>query len=203
MKEFNSETIVYCNNQTNMNKAIFLDRDGTINIDKNYIFKIEDFEFIPGAIQGLKLMQEAGFKLIIITNQSGIARGYYSVDDYEKLNEWIIINLATYGVKIDAVYYCPHHPEGKIDEYSIKCNCRKPNLGLFEKAINELNIDLDNSYAIGDKIRDLSICNHSKVKGIILCNRNEEKELFFDKKIKVTSNLLDAANIIINNQFDI
>ena len=142
------------------NKAVFLDRDGTINIDKDYIYKVSDFEFIPGAVEALKLLQDAGYLLIIITNQSGIARGYYTEEDYEKLNDWMIKTLAEqYGVFITASYFCPHHPEAVVPAYRINCSCRKPGTALFEQAIREHDIDLSSSYAIGDKLRDLAICN--------------------------------------------
>ena len=138
-------------------KAIFLDRDGTINVEKDYLYRIEDFEFLPRVIDALKLLQSAGYLLIIITNQSGIARGYYKESDYEKLNAWMLKELKQKGINISAVYHCPHHPNAKIDKYRVNCSCRKPNKGLFEKAINDFNIDLSLSYSIGDKIRDCAI----------------------------------------------
>ena len=141
------------------NKAIFLDRDGTINVDRAYVYKISDFEFIPGAVEVLKLLQDNGFQLIIITNQSGIARGYYTENDYKILNDWMINELRTvYGVNITASYFCPHHPNAVVPEYRLECNCRKPKLGLFERAIKEFDIRLEESFAIGDKLRDLEIC---------------------------------------------
>ncbi len=161
------------------NKAIFLDRDGTINVDKHYIYRITDFEFIPDAIQALQLLQQAGYLLIIISNQSGIARGYYTEDDYHNLNGWMIKTLSEeYGVRITDTYYCPHLPtshEGTITEgYRVDCDCRKPRLGLFERAISEYDISIENSWAIGDKIRDLSICESTGCHGILVNNTEEE-----------------------------
>ena len=154
------------------NKAIFLDRDGTINVDKGYVYKIEDFEFLPGAIEALRLLQEAGFILIIITNQSGIARGYYTKEDFERLNRWMLTELERHGVHIAAVYYCPHLPAEKgenipleLKKYRINCSCRKPKLELFEKAIRDFNIDLSQSFAIGDKPRDCTICEVTECRG--------------------------------------
>ena len=143
-----------------MNKAIFLDRDGTINVDKHYLYKIEDFEFLPGAIEALKLFQGKKFKLIIITNQSGIARGYYTIDDFYKLHDYINNELKKYSIKIDGVYFCPHLHE--------KCNCRKPKTGLFYQAAKDFNIDFSESFAIGDKKRDLCICDEQPVKGYLV-----------------------------------
>lgn len=152
------------------NKAIFLDRDGTINIDRDYLYRIRDFEFITGVPEALKLLQDAGYKLIIITNQSGIARGFYTESDYETLNDWMLNTLCdTYGVEITASYYCPHLPpessglkiksvEKELEKYRVNCSCRKPGTALFERAIAEHNIEPNGSYAIGDMLRDLTIC---------------------------------------------
>lgn len=163
------------------NKAVFLDRDGTINIEKNYLYKIEDFEFLDGVIESLKKLCDAGFLLVIVTNQSGIGRGYYTEEDYEVLNNWLLKILDENGVKIAASYFCPHLPDASIDKYRMDCNCRKPKLGLFEQAVKDLNIDLDNSFAIGDKIRDLAICEKSVCKGFLI-SENEKKEII--EKVK-------------------
>mgnify|MGYP004636300029 CR=1 FL=1 len=167
-----------------MNKAIFLDRDGTINVDKNYLYKIEDWEFIDGVIEGLQILQKLGFKLIVITNQSGIARGYYTENDAHKIFNYMIDELEKYGVIIEKVYYCPHLEEN--------CECRKPKLGLFYQAQKEYDIDLAKSYAIGDKIRDLAICEKEETKGFILNSKEEVK----NNKVKRCSNLLEAAKMI-------
>ena len=137
-----------------MEKYVLLDRDGTINVEKNYLYRIEDFEYEVGVLEALKEIQKKGYKLAIITNQSGIARGYYTEEDFLKLTEFIYDDLKKYGIIIEKTYYCPHHPEGNMI-YGIDCNCRKPGTLLFEKAIDELNIDVKNSYMVGDKISDL------------------------------------------------
>lgn len=170
-----------------MNKAIFLDRDGTINIDKNYLYKIEDWEFIDGVIEGLQILQSLGFKLIVITNQSGIARGYYTEADAHKIFDFMVEQLKKNGVIIERVYYCPHIGE--------ECDCRKPKLGLFYQAKKDYNIDFSKSYAIGDKIRDLAICEKEEVRGFLL---NDEAKIE-NSKIKKCRNLLEAANVIKND----
>ena len=164
-------------------KAVFLDRDGTINVDKNYLYKIEDFEFLPGAVEALRLLQSSGYLLIIITNQSGIARGYFTEDDYLKLNDFMLSELERLGVHISKSYYCPHGPDSK-------CNCRKPKTGLFDEAVREFGIDLSKSFAIGDKPRDCSICLTTKCKGFLI---NSESE---NENITSVSSLFEAAKII-------
>lgn len=144
-----------------MNKAIFLDRDGTINVDYGYVYKISDFKFINGVIEGLKILNDLGYTLIVITNQSGIGRGFYKKNDFEKLTNYMLDELKKNNIFIKKVYYCPHISEDN-------CNCRKPKLGLFYKAIDEFNIDIDSSFVIGDRIRDLAICDKTKIKGILI-----------------------------------
>ena len=171
------------------NKAIFLDRDGTINVDKGYVHKIEDFEFIPGVIEALRVLQSKGYLLIVITNQSGIARGYYSEEDFQKLNSYMISEFEKNGVVISDVLYCPHLPDAPIVAYRKSCNCRKPGLGLFEKAIDKWNIDLSRSYAIGDKERDLSICLNSECKGILFENNKLDLSSSYVVSINNWSNI--------------
>lgn len=138
------------NSQTNKNKALFLDRDGTINIEKNYVYKIEDFEFIEGVLGLILKYYKQGFLIIIITNQAGIARGYYTDKNYKNLTNWMLNQFDLNGIKISGVYYCPHHPE-----ITGNCNCRKPNPGMINQAIHEFNIDASKSILIGDKKSDI------------------------------------------------
>lgn len=141
-----------------MKKAVFLDRDGTIIADKGYVYRVEDMEFLPGAIQGMKAFQRMGYLLIIITNQSGIARGYFTEEDYHIFMQVLYRRCEQEGVQINADYYCPHLPDALIEKYRKTCDCRKPNTGLFYKAAKEWGIDLRKSVAIGDKDRDIAIC---------------------------------------------
>ena len=148
--------------------AVFLDRDGTINKDKDYLFRIEDCEYLEGAIEGLKFLENRGYILIIITNQSGIARGYYTEKDYEIFMDWMLSDLADKGVHIAKAYFCPHLKGSQFKKYDVECNCRKPKTGLFYQAQREFDVDFDKSIAIGDKVRDLSICGETNVQGILL-----------------------------------
>lgn len=158
-----------------MTKAIFLDRDGTINEETHYLYRIEDFIFMPRVVDALKKIQQAGFLLIIITNQSGIGRGYYTEEDFRTLNSWMVNALKEQGVFIRDVYYCPHIPDAAVQQYRKDCECRKPKLGMFRQAIVDYNIDLSKSYAIGDKIRDCAICENTECRGFLVgCNETPD-----------------------------
>lgn len=154
--------------------AVFLDRDGTINVEREYLYKIEEFEYMDGAVEGLRRLQSWGYLLVIVTNQSGIARGYYDECDFRRLTDWMLSDLEKRGIHIDGVYFCPHHPEGELEKYRMDCDCRKPKTGLFYRAAQELDIDLCRSIAIGDKPRDLTICHEAGTKGILLSNETKE-----------------------------
>lgn len=138
-----------------MNKAIFLDRDGTINVEVNYLYKAEDLKLLPGVVDAIKKFNIMGYKVIVVTNQSGVARGYYKEEDVMKLHGQIQNILRENDAWIDAFYYCPHHIEGNLKDYAIDCLCRKPNPGLIIKAADEHQIDLSVSYIVGDKESDI------------------------------------------------
>ena len=178
-----------------LKKTVFLDRDGTINVEKNYLYKIEDFEFLPGVIEGLKILQKEGFQLIIITNQSGIARGYYTEKQYHLLNEWMLNELANRGVHITATYYCPHHPDAKLEEFRVDCSCRKPKTKLFERAIQKFSVDVNNSFAIGDKMRDCAICEKTACKGFLV-GKGENEKIIEDVKRGRISNVSYAKSVL-------
>lgn len=130
--------------------AVFLDRDGTINVEKNYLYRIEDWEWIPGAQDSIKMLRETGYLVVVISNQAGIARGLYSTGDVDLLHAHVQQELAMHGTCIDSFYYCPHHPD--LDDL---CTCRKPAPGMLLQAAKDLNIDLSASWMIGDKAIDV------------------------------------------------
>jgi D-glycero-D-manno-heptose 1,7-bisphosphate phosphatase len=138
------------NSSDKLNKALFLDRDGTINKEKNYVYKIEDFEFIEGIFELIRSYEQRGFLIIVITNQAGIARGFYTEAEYEELTRWMINKFREKGIRITKVYHCPHHPD-----YTGKCSCRKPEPGMILQAIDEFNINPEESVLIGDKKSDI------------------------------------------------
>lgn len=136
-------------------KAVFLDRDGTINVEVEYLSRVEEFQFIPGAPLALKRLKDAGFLLVVVTNQSGIARGYYDEADLERVHRHMHEELESFGVEIDACYFCPHHPSHGVGQYRQECSCRKPLPGMLLSAARELDIDLAASYMVGDKLADV------------------------------------------------
>lgn len=138
-----------------MEKIVFLDRDGTLNEEVHYLHRPEDLRLLPGVPAALRRLKEAGFKLVVVTNQAGVARGYYTEEDVKILHRYMNQCLKEQGAEIDAFYYCPHHPEHGIGPYKVKCNCRKPGTGMFEMADRDFHVDREHSYMIGDKLLDV------------------------------------------------
>lgn len=145
-----------------MKPAIFLDRDGTINVDYNYVHTIDKFHFIDGVIEALAELKQMGFLLVITTNQSGIARNIFTQEQFDSLTEWMDWSLMDKGVELDGVYYCPHDP------INSECECRKPNPGMIKMAAKDLNIDIANSYMVGDRLSDLLSGKNAGVKKTVL-----------------------------------
>ena len=133
-----------------MNKALFIDRDGVINIDKVHVYRIADFEFSPGIFELCRKYQDEGYLLIVITNQAGIAKGIYSERDFETLTQWMISRFSSEKIRIAGVYHCPHHPD-----ITGPCECRKPAPGMILKAVKEFNLDISQCLLIGDNESDL------------------------------------------------
>jgi len=142
-------------------KTIFLDRDGVINKEVEYLFRIADFEFIEGVFDACLYFQQLDYKIIIISNQSGIARGYYNENDYQKLTEWMLGQFNDKGINILDIFYCPHSPEST-------CNCRKPKPGMLIEAKNKYNISMKDSWMIGDKETDIEAANLAGITNTIL-----------------------------------
>lgn len=123
-----------------MNKAVFLDRDGTINKDHGYVHRPVNFDFLPWVIKALKIFKNIGFEIYVVTNQSGVARGYFKEEDVKCLHRWVDKELKRHDADIDGFYFCPHHPNGNLEIYTKKCDCRKPNPGLLKQAAKEHSI---------------------------------------------------------------
>ena len=165
-----------------MNKALFLDRDGVINVEKDYLYKIEDFEFIDGIFELCRHYKELGYLIFVVTNQSGISRGYYSEEDFNKLSLWMSKEFLKHSIKIEKVYHCPHHPN-----ISGECSCRKPKPGMLLQATNEFDIDLEESLIIGDKERDIEAGLNAGLKKTYLFN--ESRTIKKSKATKIVSKL--------------
>ena len=173
-----------------MSKAIFFDRDGVIIEDICYHYKIEDFKFIPNAVKGLKLLKN--FKLFIVTNQSGIGRGYYKTEDFLKFNNHLLDELKKYNIKIEKTYYCPHKPEDN-------CECRKPKTKLLKDAEREFDIDLKKSFVIGDKKADIELGKNAGCKTILVLSGNGMKTKNKINADFVAKNLIEAAEWVIKS----
>lgn len=137
-----------------MYKTVFLDRDGTINEEVNYLYRPEDLRLLPMAAEAIRLWNDHGFRVVVVTNQAGVARGYYQKSDVERLHQYMNQVLGEKGAHIDAFYYCPHHPEHGIGPYKITCRCRKPGTGMLEAADRDFPVDKARSYMVGDKWLD-------------------------------------------------
>jgi len=155
--------------KVSVNRALFLDRDGVINVEKHYLHKKEDFEFIDGIFELCKKYQALGYKIIVVTNQSGIARGYYGEAEFEELTAWMLEAFKEQGVEIDAVYHCPHHPD-----VSGACRCRKPEAGMLLEAAEAHDIDLERSLLVGDSERDIIAAHRAGLKECYLYSPDAE-----------------------------
>ena len=149
-------------------RAVFLDRDGTINVEKKYLHRIEDFEFIPGVPEAIRRLKKAGFLVIVVSNQSGIARGYYDEQAVDKLHRHIQEELARYKTSVDGFYICPHHPEKGIGAYRIVCDCRKGEAGMLKRAALDHDIDLGQSFMVGDKPADVEAGERAGCQSILV-----------------------------------
>lgn len=136
-------------------KAAFIDRDGVLNEERAFVHRAEDFALIPGAVEALRALRAAGYFLVVVTNQSGIARGLFSEADYLALTEHMRDQLEAEGISLDAVEYCPHLPDAPVDRYRVECDCRKPKPGMLKRAIEALDIDPAASFLVGDRLSDV------------------------------------------------
>ncbi|SMN15301.1 D-glycero-D-manno-heptose 1,7-bisphosphate phosphatase [uncultured Candidatus Thioglobus sp.] len=170
-------------------KVIFLDRDGVINKEVGYLHKIEDFEFIDGVFDVCLNFQSSGYEIIVVTNQSGIERGYYSEEDFQLVTQWMLEQFKNHGIQILDVFFCPHGPESN-------CDCRKPKPGMFNQANDKYSIDMPNSWMVGDKEADIQAANSVGISNTILVksghniDEKNSKSRFVFNSIKQVSTVL-------------
>ena len=178
-----------------MHRAIFLDRDGTLNCDRGYTYKLTDFQLLDGVVEGLQLFQQLGFRLIVVTNQSGIARGYFAEMEMHTFNDQLETTLSRRGVTITGIYYSPYHPKATVEKYRRASPCRKPEPGMLLRAAKEHDIDLSRSYAVGDKGSDILAGRGAGCRTILLRTgcAGSDIEAVPDW---VADNLLCAASIV-------
>ncbi len=150
-----------------MKKILFLDRDGVINKDKSYLYKIEDFEWVEGVKEALTMATNAGYEIIVVTNQSGVARGYYTEEDVKRLHDYISAELAVIGVFILDFYYCPHLLGASVKKYDIDCECRKPKPGMLLQAMEDYSVCKEQSFMIGDSLRDVEAAESAGIRGYL------------------------------------
>lgn len=173
--------------------AVFIDRDGVINVDHGYVHQVDDFEYIEGVFDACRAFKEMGYLLVLVTNQAGIARGYYTEDQFLSLTEWMDWNFADKGVDFDGIYYCPHHPEHGNSKYKQDCDCRKPNPGMFYSARDFLKIDMANSVMIGDKADDMRAAEAAQVGTRILVRTGKP----------ITDEGEDLASVVLDSVADV
>lgn len=172
---------------TGQQRAVFLDRDGTLNLEKNYLYKVEDWEWIPGAMEAIKQINAMGWLAIVVTNQAGIARGLYNEADVQMLHRHVAQLLAKADAKIDGYYLCPHHPEFSLND----CDCRKPEAGMLLRAAQDFSIDLNASYLIGDKASDIEAAHRVGVTPVLVATGYGAAE-----SAKVAKTVMRARNVL-------
>jgi D-glycero-D-manno-heptose 1,7-bisphosphate phosphatase len=187
-----------------MNKAIFIDKDGTLIEDIPYNVRPDLIRLTEGAIDGLQRLKRKGYLLILVSNQSGVAHGYFAEKDLTAVQERLQDLLRPSGVQIDAFYFCPHHPEGQLEAYVKVCQCRKPQPGMILQAAAAYNIDLLKSWMIGDILNDVEAGNNAGCKTILINNGNETEWVFSEKRkpTAIVGNFTQAADII-THQFEL
>lgn len=185
--------------------CVFLDRDGTINEEIGYLSDFRQFKFIPRSIEAIKMINRIGLKAIVVTNQAGIARGYIKEKDLLEIHRFMEDRILHEGGFLDAIYFCPHHPDGDVEEYRRICNCRKPRAGMLYTALKRFKIRIEDSYIIGDRLLDISMAYNAGAKGILVRTGNGQEEInknMFLEIIKphfIANDLYEGVTWIIND----
>ncbi|WP_370979187.1 D-glycero-alpha-D-manno-heptose-1,7-bisphosphate 7-phosphatase [Agaribacterium sp. ZY112] len=176
-------------------KVLFLDRDGVVNEEVNYLYRTEDFRFARNALIGIKAFVALGYQIAIVTNQAGIARGYYTEEDYRKLTEFYLKKLEAHGVPILTVAHCPHHPEGVVEKYSYECDCRKPKPGMIDDIVNEWNVNKAESIMVGDKLSDIEAGLRAGIENCFLVETGHDLPHNLAQEIRVCNDLIEVSEL--------
>ncbi len=182
------------------NIAVFLDRDGTINEEVGYLSRLDHLRLFPSVSEAIRLINESGMKAVVITNQSGVARGFFTEAFVETVHERINEILQEKGARIDRFYFCPHHPVYGNGPYKKACACRKPEPGLLFLASDEMDIDLTRSYVIGDMLKDIDAGKKVGAKGILVRTGYGQNITVTDKPVYIAEDILDAVNWILKDR---
>jgi D-glycero-D-manno-heptose 1,7-bisphosphate phosphatase len=186
--------------------AVFIDRDGTINEQLGYINHLSRFVILPGVSEAVRLLNKNDWWAIIVSNQGGVARGYYPMELVDEIHAFLKSSLKEQGATIDGIFFCPHHPAGVLPEYSSECDCRKPETGLVDKAREAFDIDMSNSYVVGDRHVDIELASRLNLKGVLVktgYGLGEMEYIIPEKRLKphhVAEDLLDAVKWILNEE---
>lgn len=179
-----------------MPAAVFLDRDGTINQDPGFVHRPDDLEFIPGAVEGLRLLKQAGFLLIVASNQSGVARGLYDEEHVVSFHEHMNRALASQGAAIDAFYFCPFHPAATVERYRRESPLRKPDIGMFTAACSDWSVDVARSYMVGDRLGDVDFARRAGLRPVLVRTGEGRKVVGDLSGVWVCADLREAAERI-------
>ena len=185
-----------------MNKAVFLDRDGTINEEMGYINHISRFRVFGFVPQAIKLLNDAGFKVLVVTNQSGVARGYFDEQLVGEVHEKLLKIIKQSNARIDGIYYCPHHPKEGLGKYKKDCRCRKPKIGMIDLAAQEHEIDLSRSFMVGDRYKDVVFARKAGLRPVFVKTGYGIGELTYqhstwkEEPVFIAEDLLSAARFI-------
>jgi len=187
------------------NRAVFLDRDGTINEEMGYINHVDRFVLLPRVPEAIKLLKGHGFKVILVTNQAGAARGYFPASLIEEIHQLLQKQLKAHAAELDGIYYCPHHPQATVPAYRQNCLCRKPKPGLVYKAQADFDLDLNKCYVVGDRFKDIELAHNVGAKGILVLTGYGKGELEYiapNHSLRphfVASDLYEAAEWIVKD----
>lgn len=179
-----------------MKRCIFLDRDGTLCEEMNYLDDYRKMIIYPFANEAVKIMKEMGYLVFVITNQSGVARGKFSLEEAERQKEHLLTYFRDRNASLNGYFYCPHHKDGVVPQFAIDCDCRKPKTGLLKQAVDWKDIDKDNSYVVGDKLIDIELAKRAGIKGILVLTgygKEELKKAAENRDFEIYDNLLSFA----------